>query len=185
MALWPFGKKKAPPRREDPLAAFDGFIDDLERQGAEIRRSAATLLALRAELTRTEEKQKAHLSDVRDRTVEAKARNDARATETLERDEATLLKQLAATQEGLARATADAELLMEAAKGIAGQVEELRAERASAQARLAAGIAVTESMKQRSAEIAKVLKLDEARDEIERAHALAEIYRDEKGDRLL
>jgi phage shock protein A len=180
MAFWPFGRKKQTAKKEDPLAAFDGFLEHLERQGAEIRRSAATLLALRAELTRTEEKHQKRIGEVRDRISEAKARGDHKSVEVLERDVLQLQKLVDATRESLARAVSDAELLLEAAQGIGRQVEDLREERASAQARLTAGIAVTETMKQRSAEIAKVLALDAARDEIERAHALAEIYREEK-----
>lgn len=174
-------KKKQPATKQDPLATFDGILEDLERQGTEVRRSAATLLALRGDLTRAQERQRARLTEIRDRLTEANTMGDARAASVLERDEATAQRLLASTEESLARATVDAELLLEAAQGLARQVTELRAERTSAQARLTAGLAVTETMKQRSEELAKLLQLDAARDEIERAHALAEIYREEKG----
>ena len=181
MALWPFrSKKKTESRAEDPLTAFDGFIEDLERQGAEIRRSAATLIALRSDLTRTEERQRMRLTDVRDRLAEARTRGDHRAIETLMRDEVTVQKLLASTEESLARASTDAELLLEAAKDLGRELEDLRAERTSAQARLAAGMAITTSMRQRAAQFKQVLALDKARDEVERAHALADIYREEK-----
>ena len=51
--LFRFWKKKdAKKKPADPPAAFDQLIEDLERQGAEIRKSAATLLALKGDLSR-------------------------------------------------------------------------------------------------------------------------------------
>lgn len=171
-------RKKAPPA--DPLQAYDGFLEVLERQGMEVRRSAATLLAIRGDLTRTEARHRQRLSELRDRLVEARATGERRAAEILERDEAQLQRVLSNTLEALARATADAELLLEAARELSAQLTELKMERESAAARLTAGLAVSETLRQRSAEVARVLALDAARDEVERAHALAELYREER-----
>ena len=176
-----FRRKKAPP---DPLATYDGFLEQLERQGVEVRKSAATLLALRGDLTRTEARHRQRLSQLRDRLMEARATGDSRAAELLERDEAQAQKLLASAEEALARATVDGELLLEAARGLSDQLTELKAERESAAVRLTAGLAVSETLKQRSAEVARLLALDAARDEVERAHALAEIYRDDRKLRI-
>lgn len=172
-----FRRKKAAP--VDPLATYDAFLEGLERQGVEVRRSAATLLALRGELTRTEARHRQRLGEVRDRIAEARAKGDTRAAEVLERDEAQLQRLLASTLEALARASADGELLLEAAASLSAQLTELKSERESAAARLTAGLAVSETLRQRSAEVARVLALDAARDEVERAHALAELYRED------
>jgi len=173
--------RKKPPAPPDPLAAFDAFIEALERQAAQVRRSAATLLALRGELSRSADKAQARLGEIARRLAEAQKRQDARAEQVLERDRAEAQRSIAASEEALARAAADAGLLLAAAEDLGRQLSDLQSERASAHARLAAGQVVSAALRQRSAEIAQVLALDEARDEVERAHALAEIYREEGG----
>ena len=45
-------KDKAAAKPVDPLEAFDAVVESMERQGEELRRSAATLLALKAQFDR-------------------------------------------------------------------------------------------------------------------------------------
>jgi hypothetical protein len=86
---------------------------------------------------------------------------------------------LASTRDSLERADADGKLLLEAAAELGDRVVELRRERESASARLAAGGLVTEALRERGARFEQALVVDAARDEVERAHALADIYREE------
>lgn len=172
-------KKKAPP--EDPLKAYDAYLEDLDRQAGEVRKSAATLLALRSTLQRDQEKYRKQRDELNARFKKANDKSDAKATRLLQADLEHTDKLIDGTNEALARAETDAELLMDAAKDLAKKADELRAERASAKARLAAGIAVTAAMRQEVTRIDKVLALDKARDEVERAFALAQVYRDDQG----
>src|SRR5690606_14579285 len=61
-----FWRKKRKERKKpaDPLAAFDQLIEDLERQAAEVRKSAATLLAIKGELTRSAERYTRQMADM-------------------------------------------------------------------------------------------------------------------------
>lgn len=178
MAFNWFRRSTKPKREADPIAAFDAFIEELERQGIQVRRSAATLLALRSDLGRALQRHEQRLSDIEARRKVAGERGDAKAEATLARDAAQAEKLIASTRESLARAEADSELLLEGAQELSNQVTELKAERTQAQARLAAGLLVTDTLKTRTEKIEKVLALDAARDEVERAHALADIYRE-------
>ncbi len=173
-------RRKGKKREADPLAAFDALLEDLERQGAQVRKSAATLIAMKGELARAIERDERKLADIAARLAEAKVQDDARAVRTLERDKVHAEAQLTASKEAHARGSADAGLLLELAEDLSRKVVDLKAERTSAQARLQAGQLVSEALRHRSAEIQKVLAVDAARDEVERAHALAEIYREEK-----
>lgn len=174
-----FRRRPRPPA--DPLATYDGYLESVERQGVEVRRSAATLLALRGELGRSEERHERRLAELHERLEQARVKRDARAAEALERDAAQVQRLLESTREALAKATVDGELLLEAAKRLADELVGLKAERESAAARLTAGTAVTETMKRRSEQVSRLLALDAARDEVERAHALAELYREDAG----
>ena len=170
-------KKKKP---EDPLAAFDQLIEDLERQAAEVRKSAATLLALKGELSRSVERYSRRLLELDERRTVADSRGDARSASVLMKDKEQTETLLKSTREALERAEGDSRLLLEAANDVGARVLELRTERQSASARLVAGGLVTGVMRERADRIQKVLALDAARDEIERAHALADIYREER-----
>ncbi|MGZ3461402.1 MAG: hypothetical protein ACXU86_23165, partial [Archangium sp.] len=81
----------------------------------------------------------------------------------------------------LHRAEQDGKLLQEAAADLGNRLAELRTERESASARLAVGGLVTGALREQVERFEKVLAVDAARDEVERAHALAEIYREERG----
>lgn len=174
-----FRRKKAQ-KPQDPLAAYDQLLERLDRQGAEVRKSAATLLALRGELSRAIERDRRRIEDAQRRQAEAASRSDTRGEKTLGRDVIELGKQLAASEEALARTRTDAELLLELADELGRRASELRAERTSARARFAAGQLVSTALQERTAEFNEALIVDAARDEVERAHALAEIYREEK-----
>ncbi len=171
-------RKKAPPTK-DPLAVYDGFIESLERQGAEVRKSAATLLVLRGDLNRDVDKYDKRSKDLAARVRTADAKADARASKTLRRDleEAEHMKEQSA--KALVSANEDAQLLLEAAADTASRVAELKSERQSARARLATGLVVSSALRQRVEEFDKVIALDAARDEVERARALADVYRED------
>ncbi len=175
-------KKKPEKKPVDPLAAFDQLIEDLERQGAEVRKSAATLLALKGDLTRSAERYVKRLEDIARRRAIADEQGDTKIATTLERDRAQTESLLRTTRESLNRAEQDSKLLLEAAADVGDRVAELRAERESASARLAVGGLVSAALREQVERFDKVLAVDAARDEIERAHALAEIYREERGE---
>ncbi len=111
----------------------------------------------------------------------ADSRGDAKSSSVLMRDRGQTETLLKSTREALERAETDSRLLLEAANEVGARVIELRTERQSASARLVAGGLVSGVMRERVDRIEKVLALDAARDEIERAHALADIYREERG----
>lgn len=180
--LFGFWKKKEAKKPVDPLAAFDQLIEDLERQGAEIRKSAATLLALKGDLGRSVERYTRRIDELTSRAEVALSRGDAKSVGVLERDRLQAQTLLASTRESLDRAEQDARLLLEAANDLGARVTELRMERESAHARLAAGGLVSQALRERVERFEKVLAVDAARDEVERAHALADIYREERGE---
>jgi len=172
-------RKKEPSRPVDPLAALDQLLENLERQAAEVRKSAATLLALKGDLSRAVERYTRRLDDIASRRVTAEGRGDTKAVAVLKRDREQAEGLLASTRESLERADSDAKLLLEAAGDLGDRVAELRRERESASARLTVGGIVTDAMRERVARFEQALVVDAARDEVERAHALADIYREE------
>lgn len=173
-----FFRKKPPPKKDvDPLEAFDQMIASLERQGAEVRKSAATMLALRGELTRERDKLQKRLASIDERRE--RANGDVTVLRTLERDESEGRRSLEKANEVFEQAERDGKLLMETAESLSAQLTELKEERMSAKTRLSAGLMVSDALKARVANFDKVMKLDAARDEVERAHALAELYREE------
>jgi hypothetical protein len=169
-------KKRAAPE-VDPIAIFDGLLEALDRQGREVRRSAATLLALRAQLDRDAMRYRAQVRDLEGRLE--LSQGDARASRPLGDDLQQVKGALEQTLEASARAESDATLLLETAEALKVKNAELAVERQSAWARLAAGAVVSQALQQRVEEFDRVLRLDAARDEVERAHALAELLREE------
>ncbi len=178
-------RKKKAPEPQDPLAVYDGFIESLERQGAEVRKSAATLLALRGDLTRDVQKYEARAKDLSARVRVAEAKGDLPATRTLRRDleEATGMREQ--SEKALVEANEDAQLLLEAAADSAKRVAELKSERQSARARLATGQVVSAALRQQVEQFDKVLALEAAREGVERARALADIYREDADKKRL
>lgn len=173
------GKKTAVRPPVDPLAAFDALLEELEDQARDVRKSAATLLTARAELRRSVERYERMLKELTARQRLAKSRHDARAFGVLERDRAVAERQRDASHAALAQIEVDAELLTATAERLRGQTEDLRLERTSASARLVSGRAVYDSLREQADRFKHAVQLDAARDEIEKAHALADIYRDE------
>ncbi len=175
-----FKKKSALAKKElDPLAAFDVVIASLERQGGEVRKSAATLLALRSELNRDVVKYGKRIAGIEERLP--RAEGDLAAEKTLRRDLHEAKRLLEKTHEALAQAEGNAKLLMDAAEELGKQLVELQEERQSARARLSAGVMVSDALKAQVASFDRLMKLDAARDEVEKAHALAELYREDAG----
>jgi hypothetical protein len=174
-----FFKKKQPPKPEDPLAVFDGVIASLEQQAAQVRRSAATLLALKGELTREQARSEKRLAELSSRLEQAQAADDGKAVATLQRDRHDAERRREETDRALATAVADAALLLETAEGLGRQLQDLRDERLSAKTRMSTGGLVTDALRAHAAQLERVLKLDAARDEVEKAHALADIYRED------
>ncbi|MFO0597398.1 MAG: hypothetical protein U0228_18965 [Myxococcaceae bacterium] len=174
-------KKKPPPKKDtDPLEAWDQAIASLERQGVEVRKSAATLLALRKEASRERERLEQRVRTLDDKAL--RAGDDETVLKTLKRDRAEVERLLATLDESNARADTDSRLLMDTAEALAKELSELKEERLAARTRLSAGLMVSDALKARAASFEKMMKLDAARDEVERAHALAELYRDEAAE---
>ena len=173
-------KKAGPAGPADPLAAYDGFIESLERQAAGVRKSAATLLALRGELARDQERYGGRIRDLDGRVATAREKGDARAERTLLRDREEARELLEQSEKALASANEDSALLLEVAEDLGRRVRELKTERQSARARMRVGAAVTKALSQQAEEFERVMALDAARDEVERAHALADVYREDQ-----
>jgi phage shock protein A len=173
-------KKKDPPKAgADPIAAFDGMIESLERQGAEVRKSAATLLALRGELQRDRKKYAGRVETLTQRLETAARDGEAKVERTFRNDLLDCQRLLEKTEEALANSEANVKLLLEAAEELTREVTALREERLSAHARFSTGVTMSHALQARAAEFDRVMKLDAARDEIERANALAELYRED------
>ncbi len=172
-------RKKKDDKPKDPLAVYDGIIEQLERQGAEVRKSAATLLALKGELTRDLEKYGKRADDLERRIFTADSQADQRAARTLRRDLDEAKEMREQSQKALDSANDDAKLLIEAAEDIARRVAELKSERQSARVRMMGGTAVSSVLKEQVEQFDRVMQLDAARDEVEKARALADIYRED------
>jgi hypothetical protein len=175
-------KTKEPAKPLDPVAAYDGFIESLERQAAEVRKSAATLLALRGELARDGERYQKRIKELDERVKVAQSKGDARAEKTLRRDREEAEEMVEECEKALASANEDSALLLEAAEDLARRGRELKAERMSARARMRVGAAVSGALARKVEEFDKLMALDAARDEVEKAHALADIYREDEGE---
>ncbi len=165
---------------QEALAAYDRFLEDLERQGAQIRKSAATLVALRSELRRDDDRYGRVIQDLDQRLVLARNRKDVPAEAVLRRDRREAEAAQTSTREALARAEEDATALLAAGADLSKRIAELKRERASARARLAVGHAVTNALRERYERFEQVMALEAARDEVEKAQALAQIYREDR-----
>jgi hypothetical protein len=179
VGLFDFFKRKPSAPVMDPLKAYDGMIESLDRQAAQVRRSAATLLALKGELARDHERYGKRMHEAEGRVKQAGERGDARAERALKRDHDEAKELFEQTQKALDSANDDAQVLLETAEDLARRSRELKAERMSAQARFSTGQVVAAALKQQAEEFNRVMAIDAARDEVERARALADIYREE------
>ena len=181
--MFGFFKRKQKPGALDPLAEYDGQVEALERDAAELRRAAATLLAHKASLAAECARQEALRVEVGARLDEAARAGDSRACTLLGKDLSRAAEALLRGREALSRAEVEAELLVDSARDMADEVTRLRAERGAAKARLAAGMAAGQAFRTDAARVQRALALERARDEVERAYALAELWREERGKR--
>ena len=165
-------------RREvDPLVIYDRLIESLEAEAASVRRGAATLLALQGELRRGAERARAQAEQLLARAQEAERHGDPEAASLLRAD--ARLMRGAPDAAALLRVEEDAAVLVARATQQQERLGALRAERESAALRLEAGAAVREALQREAQRFEQLVALQEARDEVERAHALAELYREE------
>lgn len=172
--------RRRPPPPPDPLAAYDDLVSDLDAEAAELRRAAATLLTVRARLERETAQAEATGRALRGRVEEARRRSDARSVEVLTSDIHRLERHGDGLRESLARTETDVAALKEAAGRAAEQVERLRAERDLAAARFTASSTLAaEAQRSRADRVRRLVAVDAARDEVERAHALAEVWRED------
>jgi len=173
-------RRRRPPPPPDPIAAYDDLVSDLDAEAAELRRAAATLLTVRARLERQQSQGETTARALRDRADQARGRGDAHALEVLTADVQRLQRQGDGLAESLARTEADVAALKEAAGRVAEQVERLRAERDLAAARFTASSTLAaEAQRSRADRVRRLVAVDAARDEVERAHALAEVWRED------
>lgn len=165
-------------RRElDPLATYDRLIESVEAEAAAVRRAAATLLALQGEQRRGMERARAQAEQLLARAQETERQGDLEAASQLRVDARQVRK--APEAAALQRVEEDAALLVSRARELQERLGALRAEREDAALRLRAGAAVREALQQESERFEQRIALEAARDEVERAHALAELYREE------
>jgi phage shock protein A len=173
-------RRRRPPPPSDPIAAYDDLVSDLDAEAAELRRAAATLLTVRARLEREHGQAVATARNLRDRSDEARRRGDERSSGVLTADSQRLERQGDGLRESLARTETDVAALKEAAGRVAEQVDRLRAERDLAAARFTASSALAaEAQRSRADRVRRLVAVDAARDEVERAHALAEVWRED------
>ena len=181
MGLWSWFKKRfgrAPPEAEDPVKAFDQRLDTLGARACELRRSAATLLAARGEIDRAIVAAKDAEQQARDRLGKAAGRADIAAV--LEADAARAAERQQALKEQREKLETEAKALAETVGKVEADAELLRREREAVQARWKASRTVTEaSSKVLSDSFSELAALERARDEVERAHALADITRED------
>jgi phage shock protein A len=165
--------------RDPLLRAFDARIDELSGRASELRRSAATLLATRGELERGKESAAARAKQCRTRSEQAKKGDEAQARAVLMADAEAADQEARGFAEQLSKLDDDSRTIGETARKIEAELAALRQERASAEARLTAAAAVTGASRALAEKAQQIAALDEARDGVERAKALADVYRED------
>jgi hypothetical protein len=163
----------------DPLAAYDARIDALGARGQLLRKSAATLLAVRRDLDRRSADLEGKQEQTAARAQAAKSEGDLDSASVLADDARKLGADLDALRAQREKVVRDAEDLAAAVKAVEAEGEELQRERDGARVALAAGQAVLSARPALTDHFDETLKLEQARDEVEKAHALAEIYRED------
>jgi phage shock protein A len=171
------------PAREDPIEAYDRRIDALSGRGSELRRAAATLLALRGELERGLDAEKGKQREARARLEQARGKSRADVSAVLSEDLGRATERMEAISNELAQVGEDAKALGFSAKEIEREAEQLRRERSSAAARLSASVTVARAAQAEGDRLDEILALDRARDEVERARALAEVCKEDLASR--
>ncbi|MBS2030179.1 MAG: hypothetical protein JST54_19910 [Deltaproteobacteria bacterium] len=178
MGLFDWFRRK-PKQPTDPLAAYDARIDALAQRAQLLRRSAATLLAVRRDLDRRGAELEAREETALKRSRDARAGGDEAAADVLAEDAKRSARDREPLQEQREKVARDAADLAEAVKAVEAESEELQRERDGAKVALAAGHAVLSARPALTDHFDESLKLEAARDEVEKAHALAEIYRED------
>ena len=169
---------KAAPEDEDPVAAFDRRLQTLAERAGEMRKSAATLLAARGELDRGIEAAREAEKHARARIVDAAGKPDVAAV--LEADAERAAKRAESLAKDRERFDGEAAALAESVAKVEEEAEVLRRERAAAQARWTASRTVAQaSSRAIENNFGEMAALERARDEVERAHALAEVCRED------
>lgn len=167
------------PRKADPLAIYDRQLDGLAKRVQALRRSAASLLAARRELDRKLEAGREKLAALLPRIEQADDAGDRETGAILQSDRARIDREMEHLSEQRLKAGADAEALIEAVGSLEQQREALAREREDAQLRVAAAAEWDTAHGALASRFDEVIALDSARDEVERAHQLAQIYREE------
>lgn len=171
--------RRAPERETDPLAAWDERLQVLSRRTSDLRRSAATLLAMRGELERGLAQAESLAEEARRKAADPAAQ---RIAAVLEEDAAAAERRAESIRVELERVEVEAAAIAETVQTLEREAEQLRRERTAAAARFAASRAMHESGGER-ARVEGLLALDRARDEAERAQALLEIAREDAAAR--
>jgi SMC interacting uncharacterized protein involved in chromosome segregation len=162
-----------------PVEAFDLRIDTLGARAAALRKSAATLLTVRRDLDRKLDALGKHLEAARGQRDRALRERDGEAAAVLATDQARFERDHTYLLEQKAKVSTDAEALTEAVKAVEAEAEALRRERDGARVQLEAAHVVVQTRTAVDDRVDQLMQLDAARDEVERAHALAEIYRED------
>ncbi len=164
-----------PEKAPDPLAGFDQRLQVLTRRTSELRRSAATLLSLRGDLERGIEQAKAQADEARRKASDPAAE---RIRSVLEDDAERAQQRAVELQAELERVRVEAAALSETVQSLEREAEQVRRERASAVARHTANQAMLDTGGER-ARVEGLIALERARDEAEKAQALAELARED------
>lgn len=164
------------------LETYDRAIDALEHQAARVRRSAASLLALRADLIRAVTTTRSRREVLVARKMDANAQGASSLARTLSRDAEELEGHVSVALAQQARVEEEVRLLLASAASLQQELEALRRERADAAVILQAGHALTTtSGEARRLPVTQLLALDAARDEIARVEALLALWKEEQG----
>ena len=161
------------------MAAFDGRIDALSNRAGALRKSAATLLTVRRDLDRQLEGLGKHAETAKANEALAREASEAHTAEVLAADQERFATQVEHLSEQRAKVVEDASALTTAVQGIERELETLRRERDSARVQLVARDVLSSSRPALEDRIDEILRLDAARDEVERAPALADLYKED------
>ncbi len=171
---------RAPKTRRDPLlAAFDQRITELDGRASELRRSAATLLATRGELERGQAAAEMRARQCRVRADEAQKAAEAQARAVSLADAEAADTEARGFAEQMAKVDEDAQAIAETTRKLEGELASLKQERAATEARLTAAAAVAGASRALAEKADQLTALDEARDGVEQAKALADVYRED------
>jgi phage shock protein A len=171
--------RKKPPETVDPVKAFEQRIDALCNRASALRKSAATLLTVRRDLDRKLETLGKQIAVAQTNGERAEQSGDSQAAMVLKNDQERFGKEKEHLSDQRAKVIEDAQALTNAVRTIESEVDELKRERDSARVQLATKDVLVRAKPAMEERVDELIKIDRARDEVERAHALAEIYRED------